>query len=350
MEIDNKEIKNISIKDLIELSINLPNIQRIIDTTHMNDILDYQIEYLKKYKHFNFIGVLNINYCEEDKINYLVDGQHRYSVMKKLYDMGHDFNIFIEIITVKTVEELKENFDIINKNTQMPQLSEEINKDIPEQVATLFQQKYKNMWSVQSRANRPHLYFTYFIEALAILTEKLNIVKNFELEYIINSYNNNLLGWNKNNFPDSGSITDKMFKKAKDNKFMLGLFKQVSDEYRYKWVKDIIHQRTGEVILNNSKKRKKNIPQKLRLDIWNKYIGADARTGKCLCCRNTVIALENFQAGHIISEKNGGKVHIDNLRPICVGCNQSMGIQNMDEYIKEHYSEPVHELYDYWIF
>lgn len=45
---------------------------------------------------------------------------------------------------------------------------------------------------------------------------------------------------------------------------------------------------------------------------------------------------KNHDAGHIISEKNGGMVTVDNIVPICRGCNLSMGTINMPAYMKRH--------------
>ncbi len=44
----------------------------------------------------------------------------------------------------------------------------------------------------------------------------------------------------------------------------------------------------------------------------------------------------NFVCGHIIAEANGGELKLDNLKPICVSCNSSMGVQNMNEYIQKY--------------
>ena len=44
-----------------------------------------------------------------------------------------------------------------------------------------------------------------------------------------------------------------------------------------------------------------------------------------------------MHAGHIIPEKDGGDTTIDNLIPICSGCNSSMGSENMNSFIKRFY-------------
>ena len=50
----------------------------------------------------------------------------------------------------------------------------------------------------------------------------------------------------------------------------------------------------------------------------------------------TMNDLAGFPCGHIIAEANGGLLKLDNLKPVCVSCNSSMGTQNMDEYILKY--------------
>ena len=47
--------------------------------------------------------------------------------------------------------------------------------------------------------------------------------------------------------------------------------------------------------------------------------------------------MNDFHTGHYISEANGGEVKLDNLRPICKGCNLSMGTTNMEDFMFEYY-------------
>jgi hypothetical protein len=56
----------------------------------------------------------------------------------------------------------------------------------------------------------------------------------------------------------------------------------------------------------------------------------------CTCCNTIPIYLSNFDCVHIISEKNGGKITMDNLKPICRTCNSSMNIKNMNEFMEEY--------------
>lgn len=86
----------------------------------------------------------------------------------------------------------------------------------------------------------------------------------------------------------------------------------------------------------NQRKTREKIPGTLRNAVWCKYVGPDKKTGKCFCCSTEMISTSNFQCGHIISEKEGGEVKIDNLRPICGQCNTSIGTKNMYEFMKQY--------------
>jgi hypothetical protein len=50
-----------------------------------------------------------------------------------------------------------------------------------------------------------------------------------------------------------------------------------------------------------------------------------------------IISQHIFECGHVISEKNGGNVTLDNLRPICSSCNKSMGVMNLEEFKSKYF-------------
>jgi len=77
-------------------------------------------------------------------------------------------------------------------------------------------------------------------------------------------------------------------------------------------------------------KTKKSIPKALRMKLWGKEIG-DTLSGTCYVCERE-LQIDNFQAGHIVSEANGGKITIDNLKVICKPCNTSCGTMNLVDF------------------
>jgi len=81
---------------------------------------------------------------------------------------------------------------------------------------------------------------------------------------------------------------------------------------------------------------KLTIPAPIKEKCWDMYIGSNLGETYCFCCKHNKISKSNFQAGHVKSEVNGGEITIENLRPICGQCNSSMGIKNMDIFMKEN--------------
>jgi 5-methylcytosine-specific restriction endonuclease McrA len=84
-------------------------------------------------------------------------------------------------------------------------------------------------------------------------------------------------------------------------------------------------------------KKRETIPGTVKTDVWHTYIGNDKGEGDCYCCKKKVITMRNFEAGHVISDRDGGQPTVDNLRPICRECNGSMGSQHMENFIQKYY-------------
>lgn len=81
--------------------------------------------------------------------------------------------------------------------------------------------------------------------------------------------------------------------------------------------------------------RKKRIPAAVRNAVWDNNISPEFKIGNCYVC-NSKISFSNFHCGHIIAEKDGGTIELNNLKPICMLCNTSMGTTNMNIF-KEQY-------------
>ena len=320
-------------------------IQRLLDTNIIDNIIKYQTDYFNSNGKFNFLGVINIHYCKENDILFLVDGQHRYEAIKKLHnELQRDIVIGIELNYVENFINLKNNYEIINKNTPLPQFPTTIDKNIPESVAKKIRYNFHNsIWSNSQKVQRPNINFGHFQESLAVLTDKLNINKSTELYDMIEEYNTKLKNQDSKDFP--GKPTERMLIKCKKTNFYLGLYKHISnDGYGYKWVEEIINSKSIKVNEKNKKnkpKTKKKIPKRIKDESWNTYVGKDKTKGLCVCCRKEEIRIQNFTAGHINSEKNGGEITVDNIIPICQPCNLSMGITNMEIFILKHFPKNI---------
>ena len=75
----------------------------------------------------------------------------------------------------------------------------------------------------------------------------------------------------------------------------------------------------------------------MRKSIYIKWCGGTDRRGKCFCgCGNDIIWEDTVVYGHIIPYSKGGLTTMENLRPICVSCNSSMGNKHMALFLKAH--------------
>ena len=112
----------------------------------------------------------------------------------------------------------------------------------------------------------------------------------------------------------------------------------LENEYTYLNNKKIAIEE-AQIYYSNKKspvRGKGRIPANMRKLVWKTYIGDHIPIHKCLSCKKQEIRIDKFHCGHIISEKNGGKIVLDNLRPICADRNSGMGTMSMIEYIKKY--------------
>lgn len=71
--------------------------------------------------------------------------------------------------------------------------------------------------------------------------------------------------------------------------------------------------------------------KKKREQIWDLYKYTTDNCCRCWVCE-VKLQHDNFECGHIIAKSRGGSSQIDNLIPLCGGCNKTMGTRNAREY------------------
>ncbi len=86
------------------------------------------------------------------------------------------------------------------------------------------------------------------------------------------------------------------------------------------------------------RRKRKAIPQDIRLRVWNRYFPGTT-VGKCYVCRDPIL-LRDFQVGHNKADASGGSLALSNLRPICGGCNRAMGTMSIEVYRAKYYGKP----------
>jgi len=112
-------------------------------------------------------------------------------------------------------------------------------------------------------------------------------------------------------------------------------------------ITEILNNNTNNFIEDfdqpTKKKGKEKIPLSVKNTLWSIYFQTNLN-GTCQCCKIENISKNNFDCGHIKSEKDGGLVELSNLRPICRACNSSMGTLNMETFMKKYGFDKIQEL------
>jgi hypothetical protein len=330
----------------------IPSFQRIINNAKVKEIMCVQEENVRKRGHFSIFQ--NLVFVElnaaDDTCGYLIEGQHRFSALQKLYYKGYQNQLIpITIIQCNSHQEMKEIFFEINQNTEMPEyiLNDFEEKPLVDQIFTHFQNAYPTVWKTTKTPRRPFMKDSYFQDAIAYLIKQFqaynvqvpNLIELIEQEHK-NIQSQNLLPY----LTTKSKNPDKILSKCREMNCYLGLFSDYSSEYKYKWARDCFIRATNiqppeEKTTRKLKqrRRKKTIPASLKTAIWKKYIGADKGVYPCWCCEEAEMDKREFHAGHVIPESKGGQSSIENLRPVCASCNLSMGNRHMMDFIRDYF-------------
>ncbi len=81
--------------------------------------------------------------------------------------------------------------------------------------------------------------------------------------------------------------------------------------------------------------KKQTIPKALREQCWLHNFGKKYEHSCYIKWCSNKISVFDFHVGHNIPECKGGKLCLENVKPICSRCNQSMGSQyTITEWMK----------------
>lgn len=313
------------------------DIQRNIDSQHLQDLIQFQEKYYKNNGYFSFPTSLTL--CRlNDKLS-LLDGQHRYEAIKYLYNKYNiNFDLLVSIIKMKKIDEYDQHFIAINKNKPV-QLYNNIDdwKNIIKKIEKYFINRWKIYVKNTNNPIIPHINLDNMVKYI----DDNNIISNTNITYekfieeIENLNNFYRLYWkqyikDKNYIKNIDVYINKCFVKNVDDPLYLSIYKN------FEWIDRIAYKIIENVDYNNmehiSSNYRVNIPKKMRTNLWKQYFD-NSLIGKCQVCSEE-ISYDVFQCGHIKSVFYGGKNEYNNLRPICCICNNDMGIKNMDEYKK----------------
>ena len=348
------ELQQKPIKDIID-KYQIPELQRLVDNEHINNMVEDQKNEYNKYKTFSMLQSFTIAYIVNEKKGYILDGQHRVEAYSRLKKEGYDVdNILVPIVkyNVDSIEEVNEYFKKINKHSPI--------KPILNLVAI-------EKMILQSLVDRytTHYFKGDYIDNIACIVDKnyqcphisLNdLGKHIKARDIIGKLTNNNKTENDlfncilkvNDFLESIAFNQldptytKRFEKCKNKKekercnyvCYLGVFKN------YEWLDLAIYALINsynideigmkffqDILIKNDRK---TIPYELKKKVWNKY-NNNEMNGKCYVC-DKKIDFRDMECGHIVAHALGGEITFNNLQPTCKTCNRDMGVMNLNEY------------------
>jgi len=313
-----------------------PEYQTVLDEDKVTEM----IKSYKKNKEFLIfknkivIGVIPdyLSKIDDNYTMYVIDGQHRIEMAKQILEEGENDHLIFCYYEINTDKEMKKLFLEINKdsykNSKYVTLNE-FNQNIYDEFKKYLHDDKRLRFFSQKKNKNNNIYSTS--EFLDLLVDRKYIEMFKHQKDLINDFENkNKIFYRKLDYKEylnddkdcfyedeKPLIINEYICAMKNNNFIDFLLndKIIPDHHKFKKMKDVIHPT-------------------LRIRVWDHWYGKED-TGPCPICNKLIkIGKNGFHCGHIISEANGGKTIIDNLRPICASCNLKMGSTNWNDYEK----------------
>lgn len=319
------------------------HIQRLLNETHVLNLVDDQIEEFAKWGQFSVLQ--SITCADFNNKRYVLDGQHRIAAFKMLKNLHYSLNQFIPLVVYKvnSIDELKHYYVRINKHHPINPLETtedwfKFGKQFCVWLKTEYHPYIKN---TDKTCNCPHINLREMIEYMRRMNvfERMSTVTvdNESLDAIyktirdINAYMVEHYDTMKRLqfISDFKKKIEKCYDKNPTKPCFLGVWRQFEwIEMSLYLIKHKKHVSQIELSLFNCDRMK--IPKMLRNQVWMKRNG-NIMEGKCFVC-DAILQFENMECGHVIPHVYNGTLTLDNLEPICKTCNRDMGIMNMNEY------------------
>ena len=303
--------------------INKPNYQgALLETKVEQMIVEYlQNPLLLRSKNRIIIGCLRDNW-------YIVDGQHRIEMAKQLYnDHSKNDTLVFCWYECSNEESMKTLFKSLNydsiKNKFYIQAA-----DFKQIVVLEFIQKLKdNCKSFFSKKTTQHGK-VMAIEEFSLKLQKIQFFDIFKDSQTAYSYllEKNKEFYNINRYNINFSENRSIFYVEEEKNIAANIIFPLKRNNFIDWLDDP----TKPPIHYSKKHNKDTISAYKKNIVWKREFG-ESIEGVCPIsfCDSKLKRVKNgWQCGHIISEYNRGPTEPNNLRPICKGCNTSMGSQN----------------------
>ena len=317
------------------------DIQRELDTSWVEE-LKHKI--LKNYelKGYFFFGTFEV--ASLNNSLYLLNGQHRYFILKEIVHLYPKIPIDMNIHIVKSKEELNELWMMVNGSKPSKLCKSTSKQVILNTIKKYLTQHYPKYLTTAAKPQKPHINLDQLGEAIenSKVLDILNIDSSDQFIQLFEKLNNfykytDITKWREWHITDE-SLVFKCRHKNILKPLFFGIFTN------YEWLTRMIEvNKEGtqydsyscipHIPLNVSSRK---IGKAKRRKVWEKRNSKTSLNGKCFVCGKH-IDYDDFECGHIVAAFWGGDVSLNNLEPICGSCNRDMGIENLNEYKRKFY-------------
>lgn len=340
-----------SLERIVHMNLNIPHVQRNLDQERIQDIIEFQCQHFARHKTLCFLGDIFVYTISQDARDIedgekcmIIDGMHRYFAMKspRVYELMPTYRVSLNIINGASGLSLQEAFLLINKAQPVPQYVIETSLEMSkrfliEDIKKRLGKDFRHFLSKSNNPRAPNFNLDIFADFL-IRSHALTKLSTSDALYGYIKYANMKLS-------HASACTPKLRTniKTKCEKHGIAYGPYFSCDVHYDWMenrtwiheyiseKEHTHTHTTQTTTDQPAFSKWRMSQLERHKLWSRHYGKTMEA-VCKLCEMNTISVSQFDAGHVLSRKDGGSNLLDNLVPICRACNLAMGTENMLDF------------------
>jgi 5-methylcytosine-specific restriction endonuclease McrA len=351
------------------MDLGVPDVQRNLDVSRMQSIVEFQKAYHKAHGTLLFMGDLTVFDVGGGR-HLLIDGLHRYEAMKLVYLLQPDYQVSLNIVYPTHGLTLEKAFLLINMARPVPDYV--INTTMQhtkrvqlENLRSALIKEYRMFISASPNPRSPNFSVERIVseictsglsDIIASVDSLLEYVKfaNVKLAASADPKLRNLAQKKmaKYNLVSAAYFSADPFNDWMTNKHWFQEFLSVGSSSSSSSLPvhdgDIHPQQEKERYNTTNQqqhrpavqRKKRVIPRSVRDVLWKSHFGTSPN-GICKCCAMNPLEYTTFHAGHVVSQKNGGSDELSNLLPLCSPCNLGMGAMNIVSFQKKYGFAPT---------
>jgi len=338
-----------SLEKIVHMNLNIPHVQRNLDQDRIQEIIEFQCQHFARHKTLCFLGdilIYTISRDANDIMNgekcMIIDGMHRYFAMKspRVYELMPTYQVCINIINGACGLSLEDTFLLINKAQPVPayviETSLEMSKRfLLEDIKKRIGKDFRHFISKSKNPRAPNFNIDIFADFL-IRSHALTKLSTSDALYGYIKFANMKLSHSTACSPKLRANI-----KTKCEKHGISYGPYFSCDVHHDWLENRtwIHEYISEkehksgLTMAVQPASKWRMSQLERHKLWSGHYGKSMEA-VCKLCEMNTISVSQFDAGHVLSRKDGGSNMLENLVPICRACNLAMGTENMLDFAR----------------